>query len=156
MIETKERTFTRKRLKSMKSMTSHAMSLSDGPLSMSFRLPTRFRALDERISRTVGRRGHEPADQDGSSCLLLAAIDQAEEQGFSLGLDAAGLRRLVRAWLEEWKTLVIDSDWNRSGRDEIGLLCNAGMCGRTRRRIASAEVSGVPIAIFLGGVEREE
>ena len=93
---------------------------------MSLRLPTRFRTLDERIFKSAGRRGHEPPGQDGSSCLLLAALDQAEELGFVLGLSTTDFRRAVRAWLIEWKTLIIDSDWNRSGQDEIGLLCDAG------------------------------
>ena len=76
-------------------------------------------SLDERLAQ-CGRFCFEPSGQDGSNCLLLAAIDQMHDVGLTVDIDASELRGLVRDFLADWKTLVVDGDWqNRSRRRRL-------------------------------------
>ena len=72
-----------------------------------------FEALDSRIHRTHGRRCVEPPGQDGYNCLLLAAIDQLHPLFATADIGTVELRMLVREFLVEWKTLVLDDDWRQ-------------------------------------------
>ena len=74
-----------------------------------------FEALDSRIHRTHGRRCVEPPGQDGYNCLLLAAIDQLHPLFATADIGTVELRMLVREFLVEWKTLVLDDDWRLTG-----------------------------------------
>ena len=73
-----------------------------------------FLALDERLRAEYNRYRIEPTGQDGTNCLLLAALDQIHDIGLTVDIDAAELRDLVIVFLAEWKTLVIDCDSGRS------------------------------------------
>ena len=87
-----------------------------------------FLSLDERL-RAHRRYCFEPTGQDGTNCLLLAAIDQMHDIGLTVDVDASELRGLVRGFLAEWKTLVIDGDWQKRSadrRDDLTRLCDAG------------------------------
>jgi hypothetical protein len=87
-----------------------------------------FGALDNRL-HAQGRRCFEPSGQDGYNCLLLAAIDQLRLRGFAIGLEAEELRMLVREFLIEWQTLVLDGDWRLRSDccpDELMTLRDAG------------------------------
>ena len=101
-----------------------------------------FGGLDNRL-HVLGRRCFEPPGQDGYNCLLLAAIDQLCHLGFACDVDAERLRSLVRAFLAEWRTLVLDNDWRwrsdscldelmtleDAGPDYLEFLSNADACG---------------------------
>jgi len=76
-----------------------------------------FEALDSRIHRTHGRRCVEPPGQDGYNCLLLAAIDQLHPLFATADIGTVELRMLVREFLVEWKTLVLDDDWRQGSSD---------------------------------------
>ena len=88
-----------------------------------------FEALDSRIHRTHGRRCVEPPGQDGYNCLLLAAIDQLHPLFATADIGTVELRMLVREFLVEWKTLVLDDDWRQRPDccpDELMTLGDAG------------------------------
>ena len=88
-----------------------------------------FLALDERLRAEYNRYSFEPTGQDGTNCLLLAALDQMHDIGLTVDIDAAELRELVRVFLAEWKTLVIDCDWQKRSTDrldDLTRLCDAG------------------------------
>ena len=88
-----------------------------------------FEALDSRIHRTHGRRCVEPPGQDGYNCLLLAAIDQLHPLFATADIGTVELRMLVREFLVEWKTLVLDDDWRQRPDccpDELMKLRDAG------------------------------
>ena len=89
-----------------------------------------FRLLSQRVFEEIGRRFHEPPHQNGYDCLLLAALDQMDDQGFTLSVHAAELRMAVKSFLREWKTLVLDHNWEGRAAGaqcaELTLLCDAG------------------------------
>ena len=87
-----------------------------------------FVSLDERLAQ-FSRFCFEPSGQDGTNCLLLAAIDQMRDVGLTVDIDASELRGLVRDFLAEWKTLVVDGDWQKRSADrcdDLTRLCDAG------------------------------
>ena len=88
-----------------------------------------FDKLSQRVGKPLGLRFHEPPGQNGYDCLLLAGLDQVSDLGFELDLSATQLRGLVKTFLREWKTLVLDSDWQQRdcGRsDDLTMLSDAG------------------------------
>ena len=94
-------------------------------------MPCAFGALDSRIRRTHGRRCVEPPGQDGYNCLLLAAIDQLRllDLVATADIGTEELRTLVREFLVEWRTLVLDDDWRQRPYccpDELVRLGDAG------------------------------
>ena len=106
------------------------------------KMHTAFGGLDNRL-HAQGRHCFEPPGQDGYNCLLFAAIDQLCHLGFACDMDADRLRSLVREFLTEWRTLVLDNDWRRrsdscldelmtlqdAGPDYLEFLSNAYACG---------------------------
>ena len=91
--------------------------------------PHAFEALDSRIRTTHDRCCVEPPGQDGYNCLLLAAIDQLRLLVATADIGTEALRTLVREFLVEWKTLVLDDDWRQRPDccpDELMRLGDAG------------------------------
>ena len=87
-----------------------------------------FSKLSQRVGKLLGLHFHEPSGQNGYDCLMLAGLDQSSDLGFELGLSATQLRGLVKTFLREWRSLVLDNDWLQRGcgrSDELTLLCDA-------------------------------
>ena len=89
-----------------------------------------FATLDERLRSQFNRCLHEPAGQDGVSCLLLAVIDQLNDLEMRAHeLDAAALRTRTCVWLVENRTTIVDDVWKCRASAEysdFGLLCDFG------------------------------
>ena len=86
-------------------------------------------ALDRRLRRDHERRCYEPSGQNGYDCLLLAALDQLEQEAAAVDLSAAELRAIVRIHLEDWRLVVLDDDLAdraASRSDELFRFCDAG------------------------------